>query len=38
MKQLDVRTRNNDGLKIDLIRPWNEHERKSGFYVGTSTI
>ena len=35
MKQYDVRTRNSDGLKIDLIRPRYEHVRKSGYYGGT---
>ena len=30
----DIRTRHNDGLKIELIR--NEHVRKPWFYLGTS--
>ena len=32
----NINTRYNDGYKIDLIRPRNEHVRKSSFYVGTS--
>ena len=37
-KMLDhnINTRYNDGYNIDLIRPRNEHVRKSSFYVGTS--
>ena len=37
-KMLDhnINTRYNDGYKIDLIRPRNEHVRKSCFYTGTS--
>ena len=31
----DIHTRHNDGLKIELIRPRNEHVTKS-FYMGTS--
>ena len=31
----DVHTRHNDGLKIDLLRPRNEHVRNSGLYQGT---
>ena len=38
-KMLDhnINTRYNDGYKIDLIRPRNEHVRKSSFYVGKSS-
>ena len=32
----NVNTRHNDGHKIDLIRPRNEHVRNSSFYMGTS--
>ena len=31
----DIRTRHNDGLKIELLRPRNELVRKSGLYLGT---
>ena len=37
MLQHDVNTRYNDGCKIDLIRPRNEHVRNSSFYLGTSS-
>ena len=32
----DVNKRYNDGYKIDLIRPRNEHVRNSTYYMGTS--
>ena len=31
----NVNTRYNDGCKIDLIKPRNEHVRKASFYLGS---
>ena len=36
MLEHNINTRYNDGYKIDLIRPRNEHVRNSAFYTGTS--
>ena len=33
----NVNTRYNDGYKINLIRPRNEHVRKTSYYIGTSS-
>ena len=37
MLEHNINTRYNDGYKIDLIRPRNEHVRKSSYYAGTSS-